>query len=185
MSLLQQACDTYDYAEKAYAGVYEAGKTEPLAPICHAITNARIEITVDAEGNYVQAVEVDEKDAKTIFPVTEDSAGRSGTKPGPHPLCDQLGYYMPINERKYNLYLEQLQEWEVSAYSHPMLHPILKYIKKGTIVRDLINSQVIKINENGTLKDEKAFTRWRVIGIGDEGGACWKNRDLQNAYIKY
>ncbi len=185
MSLLQQACDTYDYAEKEYAGVYEAGKNEPLAPICHAITNARIEITVDVDGNYVQATEVDEKDAKTIFPVTEDSSGRAGTKPGPHPLCDQLGYYMSTNERKYNLYLQQLQEWESSVHSHPMLHPILRYIKKGTIVQDLFNSQIIKINEDGTPKEEKAFIRWRVIGIGDDGGACWKNRDLQNAYTKY
>lgn len=185
MSLLQQACDTYDYAEKEYAGVYEAGKNEPLAPICHAITNARIEITVDVDGNYIQATEVDEKDAKTIFPVTEDSAGRSGTKPGPHPLCDQLGYYMPANERKYNLYLQQLEEWESSVHSHPMLHPILRYIKKGTIVQDLFKDQIIKMNENGTPKDEKAFIRWRVIGIGDDSGSCWKNRTLQSTYSKY
>ena len=67
MSLLQQACDTYDYAEKDHAGVYESGKNEPLAPICHAITNAKIEITVDADGNYIQGIEVDKGDAKTII----------------------------------------------------------------------------------------------------------------------
>ena len=169
MSLLQQACDTYDYSKKQFAGVYEADKNEPLAPICHAITNARIEITVDAEGNYVKAEEVAENEAKTIFPVTEDSAGRSGTKPGPHPLCDQLGYYMPVNERKYTLYLEQLEEWASSEYSHPMLMPILSYIKKGTIVRDLSSDKIIKLNDNGMPKDEKAFIRWKVIGIGNEG----------------
>lgn len=185
MSLLQQACDTYDYSKKQFAGVYEADKNEPLAPICHAITNARIEITVDAEGNYVKAEEVAENEAKTIFPVTEDSAGRSGTKPGPHPLCDQLGYYMPVNERKYTLYLEQLEEWASSEYSHPMLMPILSYIKKGTIVRDLSSDKIIKLNDNGMPKDEKAFIRWKVIGIGNEGGACWKNRDIQDAFSRY
>ena len=30
MSLLQQACDTYDNAEEVHAGVYDAGKNEPL-----------------------------------------------------------------------------------------------------------------------------------------------------------
>ena len=63
MGLLQQACDTYDYAGKAYAGVYESGKNEPLAPICHAITNAKLEITIDANGNYIQGTEVDKTPA--------------------------------------------------------------------------------------------------------------------------
>ena len=100
MSLLQQACDTYDYAEKDHAGVYEAGKIEPLAPICHAITNAKIEITIDSKGNFIQGNKVDKSDAKTIFPVTEESAGRTSA-PCAHPLCEQLGFLIPQNEKKY------------------------------------------------------------------------------------
>ena len=144
MSLLQQACDTYDNAEKDHAGVYDAGENEPLAPICHAITNAKIEITIDADGNFIQGTEVNKDEAKTIFPVTEDSAS-----------------------------------------SHPMLQPILMYVERGSIVRDLSIGNIIKTDENGTPKDEKAFIRWRVVGIGDESGACWKNRNLQHIYIKY
>ena len=184
MSLLQQACDTYDYAGKAYAGVYESGKNEPLAPICHAITNAKLEITIDANGNYIQGTEVDKSDAKTIFPVTEESAGRTAA-PCAHPLCEQLGYLLPQNAEKNGLYINQLKEWDLSEYSHPMIHPILTYVSKGTIIRDLIGESIIKANENGTPKDEKAFIRWRVIGIGNESGACWKNRNLQNSYIRY
>ena len=184
MSLLQQACDTYDYAEKAHAGVYEAGKNEPLAPICHAITNAKIEITIDADGNFIQGIEIDKSDAKTIFPVTEESAGRTAA-PCAHPLCEQLGYLDPHNTEKYQLFIQQLQEWDTSEYSHPMLSPILKYIEKGSIIRDLSVGNIIKTNENGIPKDEKAFIRWRIVGIGDESGACWKNRNLQSAYSKY
>ena len=184
MSLLQQACDTYDNAEEVHAGVYDAGKNEPLAPICHAITNAKIEITIDADGNFIQGTEVDKGDAKTIFPVTEDSAGRTST-PCAHPLCEQLGYLMPQNTEKYQLYVQQLQEWDASEYSHPMLQPILMYAERGSIVRDLSIGNIIKTDENGTPKDEKAFIRWRVVGIGDESGACWKNRNLQHMYSKY
>lgn len=184
MSLLQQACDTYDYAEKDHAGVYEAGKNEPLAPICHAITNAKIEITIDADGNFIQGIEIDKVDAKTIFPVTEDSAGRTAA-PCPHPLCEQLGYLIPQNEEKYQLYVQQLHEWDASEYSHPMLQPILIYVERGLIAQDLLAGSIIKINDNGTPKDEKAFIRWRVVGIGDESGACWENRNLQNKYSQY
>ena len=147
MSLLQQACDTYDYAEKAHAGVYEAGKNEPLAPICHAITNAKIEITIDADGNFIQGIEIDKSDAKTIFPVTEESAGRTAA-PCAHPLCEQLGYLDPHNTEKYQLFIQQLQEWDTSEYSHPMLSPILKYVEKGSIIRDLAVGNIIKTNEN-------------------------------------
>ena len=184
MSLLQQACDTYDYAEKDLAGVYEAGKSEPLAPICHAITNAKIEITIDTEGNYIQGTEVEKESAKTIFPVTEESAGRT-VAPCAHPLCEQLGYLMPQNNEKYRLYVQQLQEWDMSKHSHPMLRPILVYIGKGTIIQDLAGENIIKTNENGTPKDEKIFIRWRVIGVENECAECWKNRNLQNSYIRY
>lgn len=184
MSLLQQACYTYDYAEKTYAGVYEAGKNEPLAPICHAITNAKIEITIDAEGNYIQGIEVDKSEAKTIFPVTEESAGRTAA-PCAHPLCEQLGYLIPQNMEKYRLFTQKLHEWDMSEYSHPMLHPILAYVEKRTIIQNLAGDSIIKINDNGLPKDEKAFVRWRVIGIGNESGACWKNRKLQNAYSRF
>lgn len=184
MSLLQQACDTYDNAEKDHAGVYDAGENEPLAPICHAITNAKIEITIDADGNFIQGTEVNKDEAKTIFPVTEDSAGRTST-PCAHPLCEQLGYLIPQNTEKYQLYVQQLQEWEASEYSHPMLKPILMYVERGSIVRDLSIGNIIKTNETGTPKDEKAFIRWRVVGIGDESGACWKNRNLQYMYSRY
>lgn len=184
MSLLQQACDTYDYAEKDHAGVYEAGKIEPLAPICHAITNSKIEITIDSKGNFIQGNKVDKSDAKTIFPVTEESAGRTSA-PCAHPLCEQLGFLIPQNEKKYQLFIEQLKEWDASEYSHPMLHPILIYVERGTIIHDLITEKIIETNENGMPKDEKAFIRWRVIGIGDESGACWKNRNLQDVYSRY
>ena len=185
MSLLQQACDTYDYAEKVYAGAYMAIEREPLAPICHIIATAKLEIIINNKGQYVQGAEIDDKDTKTIIPATEDSAGRSGTNPKPHPLCDYLEYYMPENDNKYSLFVEQLQEWETSEYSHPILLPILTYIKRGSIVQDLADDNVIKINENGMPKNEKLFIRWKVIGIGEMGGACWKSISLQKAYIGF
>ena len=185
MSLLQQACDTYDYAEKDYAGRYNAVLQSPLAPICHIVANATIEITVNAEGQYVQGTEVEDGDAKTVIPATEDSAGRSGTNPKPHPLCDYLEYYLPKNVNKYLLYIEQLEEWASSDYSHPLLCPILTFIKSGSIVQDLARDNLIKINDDGAPQNEKLFIRWKVIGINNETSECWKNLTLQKAYADF
>lgn len=185
MGLLQQAYRTYEYAEKTCVGKYIEGEKEPLAPIGHAITNATIEITLDKDGNFIGAMEIDKDNAKTLFPVTEDSLGRSGTSIRPHPLCDQIGFMMPDNKEKYGKYVEQLLEWASSEYTHPILESVLKYVKKGTIVDDVVGANAVSTDENGNIKDKKAFVRWRVIGIGDESGPCWTNRNLQNLYFEY
>lgn len=187
MGLMQQAYETYEYAEKKLAGVYIAGKA-PLAPVGHSITKAKIEITLYADGSFVRADPVNEDEAATVFPVTEESAGRSGTGAGkmPHPLCDYLSYLCPLDEIKYQSYCEQLHCWMESPFTHPFLSAIWVYLENGTILRDLTSAGLIQL-EGGQLdeKAQKSFVRWRVIDVGNEEPACWKNRNLQNSYINF
>ena len=51
MGLLQKAVATYD-ANTNLIGVYQAGR-DPLAPIGHMLTNAGIEITLNAQGVFL------------------------------------------------------------------------------------------------------------------------------------
>ena len=98
MGLLQKACETYDtFAQKA--GVAEQGRA-PLTPISHIVQNVQIEIIIDEDGNYVGANEVAKDDVKTIIPVTEASAVRTGNC-APHPLCEQIGYISKHSGEKY------------------------------------------------------------------------------------
>ena len=126
MGLLQKAVQTYD-AHSALAGVIRA-EHQPLAPICHLITNADIEVTVDEKGGFVEAVLVDKANAKTIIPATEESAGRTSA-PCAHPLCDQVGYLSGNDTEKFELYTQQLSQWANSQWAHPMLKPILNYVE--------------------------------------------------------
>ena len=181
MSLMQQAYDTYGYAEKDRAGVYYAEENEPLAPIGHTITKAAIEITIDGDGSFLQANAVAKDDEKTIFPVTEDSAGRT-SKPVAHPLCDQLQYLLPQYKDKNKLYVDQLSRWNDSAFKHPITDAVLRYVTGGTIKDDLEMAGLLTYDNDGKLKNEKDFVRWIVTDIGDDSGPCWKNRKLQNCY---
>ncbi|MBQ8305761.1 MAG: type I-C CRISPR-associated protein Cas8c/Csd1 [Blautia sp.] len=182
MGLLQMAYETYDKAEKDYAGIIRSDMREPLAPISHAIATAGVEITINQDGYFVNADIVDKENAKTIIPVTEESVGRTSGACA-HPLCDQIGYLDPRNSEKNNLYMDQLKRWLESEYTHPMLMPVYTYVSRGSVVNDLLKSGCVKPGEiEGTVKDEKVFIRWRVIGIGDESGACWTNRNLQKAF---
>ncbi len=171
MGLFQRAVETYD-CNASRVGVYHADELEPLAPIGHMIAKANMEITLDQDGNFLSASTVDKGDEKTIIPATEDSMGRtSSAKKNPHPLCDKLKYI--IAEENY--YIPQMEKWCESKYSLPKLQAVLNYVKRRTIQQDLEPYQV----------SDDAFVRWRVDGLGEDSGPCWKDKKLFQSYISY
>lgn len=185
MGLMKQAYDTYCAMEKQYVGVYGEAK-EPLVPVSHQIAKADLEITLDSEGNLLDARQVDPKEATTIIPVTEQSAGRTGDTCCAHPLCDQLRFFSPRYPAKYEAYLTQLHRWEGSPYSHPKLSAIAGYVEKGSILEDMSRLGLISLDEKGMPTEEKLLVRWRVEA-GTEGNvaACWQDRTLFQAFIDY
>lgn len=179
MGLLQRAVETYD-ANAACVGVYQDGR-DPLAPIGHILTSAQLEIALNAQGQFVTARRVGKTEPKILIPVTEDSAGRTSGLAA-HPLCDQLKFVAPTNVRAHALYLEELRKWIDSACTHPFLPAVYAYAEGGTILNDLTGSGILAPDQK---YDEKQLVRWRVLGVGDEEPACWKNHDLFSAFVSY
>lgn len=174
MGLMQKALETYD-AMEGLAGIYEEGR-EPLAPVGHIVTRAQLEITIDADGRFVEAKAAD-KDRKIIIPVTETSAGRTSGLAA-HPLCDQVGYLSGEDEEKYALYINALRKWTQSEYSHPKAEAVLKYVEKRSLCADL--------DAVGMTADNKNMVCWRVTGLGIEGsGPVWEDVSLMKAYAAY
>ena len=172
MGLLQKALETYE-AHAALAGQALAGH-QPLAPVSHILANADLELTLDEQGQLLDVTQVSREDRKTIIPATLGSAGRTAA-PCPHPLCEQVGYLSGQDPKKYALYLEQLQSWASSAHTHPMLAPVLAYVRRGTLLEDL---KAFGVDQPG----DKAMIRWRVMGIGPESGPCWTCPGLFSAF---
>lgn len=180
MGLLQKAVETYD-SHRAYAAQGREG-CAMMAPVGHIITRAELEITLDQDGNYVNAATVDKSEPKIVIPATESSAGRTSA-PSAHPLCDQIGYLIPVNERKFKLYMDQLAAWEASEYTHPKLTPILTYLRSGMILSDLTRCGLVKLNDKGLPENEKQLIRWRIQG--EEVEDCWLDRTLFEAFTNY
>lgn len=179
MGLLQKAVETYDaYSEFIVA---EIEGHEMLVPVSHILTRAEIEITLEDDGGFCSARLVDKKEPKIAIPATEESAGRTSS-PCAHPLCDQLCYICDYNEKKHGLYINQLTRWANSEYSHPMLLPILKYVESKTVLSDLKNSGIIKLNDKGIPENEKMIVRWRVHGIKTPKDGCWQQKSLFKAF---
>lgn len=182
MGLLQRAIETYD-ASAALAGVYREGH-EPLAPISHIIANAHIEITLNKQGEFRGAKLLGKKDGRTIIPVTEKSGGRTSGLAA-HPLCDQIKYVAPDDEKAHDLYLRELCAWEESDYAHPILSAVRAYVEGKTIITDLLNCGIIKANTVHEDKTIKQMIRWRVDGCEPEEPACWKNKKLFSLFQGY
>lgn len=195
----------YDTYENCKTEVGAAGNDEqviPLLPIAHSTQNAQIEVILGRDGDFRSAKALTKEETVTIIPVTEDSATRSSGIT-PHPLCDKLQYvagdYTDYVQKKngrefYKKYIKQLEEWCDSPYSHPKVQAVLGYLKKGTLVKDLIGQKMLVCDEKGLLtkgvkmgagEQSEAFIRFRVERAGEEESAVWLDPQVYESYVKY
>lgn len=200
MAWLKTLADTYDvFAD--LAGVVK-NEQPVLLPLAHSTFNAQIEVTIDEDGIFINSRKVEKAEAVTIIPVTEDSAARSSGI-APHPMCDKLCYiagdytiYTGDNkDAYYEAYMEQLQEWAESEDTHFMVQAVYNYLRKKTLIHDLVEDMTLELNESGILTDQAklqnqgqtgANVRFIVRGnnkfIEDR---VWKNQELYQKYIQY
>lgn len=188
MSWIQKLYETY-----AQCASSKTAGTEPW-PVAHMIKKAHVEVVIDDTGNFrsCRARKLEWVESPTLIPATESSAGRSGTKIAPHPLCDELGYcafdFPAGDQKKYAAYEKQLERWCASDYAHPKALAVLTYLKKHTLWSDLNNEHIFPVtitNSKGQKtkqKDEKVFIRWRVEAVGKLLAGTWEDVDLINAW---
>ena len=87
MSWIQKLYETYE----RNAG-HEPDGSDLLMPIAHTTQQVQIEIVLDADGTFKRATVLDKNVCNTVIPCSEESGGRTGSKPTHHPLCDKLQY---------------------------------------------------------------------------------------------
>ena len=183
----------------------EFDEGEPvMLPVAHSTANAQIELTIDLDGEFVDAKTVDKADAVTVIPATESSATRtSGVSAMPY--ADKLIYIAGdysnyANGRKtdnsayHSDYMDQLKNWMTSEYTHEYVKALYLYLEKGCLISDLVRSGVIKLDETtGKFKEkekiagisqEDSFVRIRV-NTKDASVETWKDKSLQKSFIGY
>ena len=205
MSWIHKLHDTYE----ACRGHEPAG-SDKLLPVSHAQQQAHVEITLDASGNFVSASAIGKQE--TVIPATENSAGRTGKLPPPHPLCDKVQYcaadypaYGGSKPSFFEAYESQLAGWCSSPFSHAKAEAVLSYVRKKTLVADLVRERVLFTSEGGKLltrwegegqpelfkaltakageRDQgDAFIRWHVREPNSLCTAVWEDADLQEAW---
>lgn len=216
MSWIQKLYETYEYCSSGTS-------PDNPNPISHTTQMTHIEIVIDDRGNFRRAKVLENKaEQKTLIPCTEESGGRSGKKPKNHPLCDKLQYiagdfvrfggnvtsgFAEKPSEPYENFLDTLGKWKESGFSHPMVTAIYKYLKKGTVVADLVSASILPMVSNGiavseSLEGDKksapsifralpqgqvpmdAFVRFQIEGVLTET-ATWESPSLKEAWISF
>lgn len=168
MNWMQSLYETYEKCQNMI-GVIEEDKDGnervPLLPICHTTQKAHIEITLDAKGNFRRARVVDKSEARTIIPCTEKSAGGRTSGIAPHPLCDKLQYlaadykqYGGEKDHYFEFYMELLSDW-VNNGAPAKVRAVYEYVRKGSVIRDLVNHHVLFVNKDGKLHFHRHFEK--------------------------
>lgn len=212
MSWIQKLYETYDNCQ-SMIGAGADDNEVPLLPICHTTQKAQIEIVLDHNGKFKRARVIPRNEARTIIPCTEKSSGRTSGEAS-HPLCDKL-QYIAADYKKYGgdkkayfkSYLFELEAWCNSKFSHGKVKAVFEYIKKGTVVEDLINEKVLIVGNDGKLLKKwdgdskakpsifslfqndawqaEAFIRWIVEMPNDPQSALWTDKEIIDRWIQY
>lgn len=195
-----------------HAGEYQKdarGYSYALLPTRHTSVSANLEIYLDLDGNFMKVEPVAPEDAFTITGTTEDAVARCSNQAA-HLTCDNLEYmagdildfYKRVSaggrdnssttRLKHEVCVKQLED----AASHKdadgyedapeSLRAICAYVKKGTMVHDLLSDERKEIA--GTICKDSGFksdtkVRFRVLGADVE--ETWKDKGLFEFWQKY
>lgn len=201
MSWIQKLYETYENCQ-TNVGLKNENNKVPLMPLDHIFQQAQIEIIIDQDGNFKGANPTFKFDAGTIIPCTEESGSRVGSDPKSHPLCDKLQYvagdlvqyvegatpkYIEKQKELHDEYHGLLTKWCKSEFSHPKAKAVLKYIQKGTVVKDLIDATVLSLEANGKikLKCTGMVVRWIVYIPNELQDKVWCDKSLFDSWIRF
>ncbi|MFI3214588.1 MAG: type I-C CRISPR-associated protein Cas8c/Csd1 [Eubacteriales bacterium] len=207
MSWLGILSETYDNLMKCD---YDSRRN--LLPIAHSTQKAHITVVIDQNGNFVRGefvadVEGKEKNlSQTLIPVSEKSASRSGKIIAPHPLCDKLKYLAgdysqyveEDNAECFFAYSNQLEQWMNFDKTNNKLRIIYEYVRKKSLISDLIKSRILSIDTNGMLTNKwenaqvkltvgnqsEGFVRFEILN-SDVQTKCWQDIKLQDSYMRF
>lgn len=221
MSWLLNLYQTYE-ANAGRVGKIEKNRKDQeftLLPVAHTTQNAQIEVLVTEEGEFHSAKVLSKGELETLIPATEESASRAGSVNAPFPLHDKLSYVAgdfgiygrnPKKIEHYGKYIEALAKWANSEHTHPKVVSIYRYLRKGTLIRDLVDERVLYVEEHG---DGKLIEKWDksheglatsrpdIFGVvaGPQEDAfvrfnvhtralytdVWKDPEMFNAYLRF
>ena len=151
MSWLQRLYETYEHASN---NPHIQSQEDGLMPFYHVNQNVQIIVTINVKGEFIKAEICRDDNGKVkshylAIPATNASANRTSGAVA-HPLSDKLQYvakdffeFSTNKDDNYPLYEQILSQWCESPFAHPKAQAVLTYVKKGTLVKDLLANDIL------------------------------------------
>lgn len=179
----------------------ETGNKRPLSPPYHTVARGRIIVEITPNGSFLHAHRIGENEPQYyIIPTTNAAETRTSNgsyTPFPlHERLKQIAYECEVKQgngkyEKKKPYVENLSAWvnskafqTCSAAEKEGVLAVFKYIKKGTILKDIDDAakEVKKVS-----KDNNPTVIFCVDGMKHSRGEAnlARNPDAWRAYIKY
>ena len=221
MSWMKRLYEVYENNIDEVGDFKQRGEGQPftLLPVSHVTQSAQIEVKLDRDGNFFNAVVIPKDEARTIVPATLDSANRAGSRVAAHFLQDKLFYvagdylkYGGAEKRSDNYpeYIKQMKDWATGDSTHQKVELIYNYVKKGTVIEDLVAAKVLFVDGNDKLiekwtrqDDEKyeidkpeiykvvtgdsseATVRFTILSETPEDPVVWEDKELFKVFQQY
>jgi CRISPR-associated protein Csd1 len=169
MSWMQMLCDTYDYALSCGAA---RRQPNPLPEIGFVVERAAIEVWLDKDGLFQDAISPSPEDCYTMVPCTPESGVARGAPVKPHPIFDKAKYLGTPEQ------LELLCQWCNEPDTPAPVQLVYTYLKTGTLLADL--------GECLTKKDVKwsegDLVRFCVTDGSLESPNLWQREDVLESW---
>jgi CRISPR-associated protein Csd1 len=219
MSWMQKLHETYKYASKTDPA---SGEPPPLPP-SHTSQQAHVEITIDGSGNFLRASIVQKEE--TLIPASEKSMAARTITGAPHPLCDKIQYvagdYPSYGGEKPSYfkdfksgkemkdgYITILKRWRDASHN-PKVNAVYEYVKKCSVISDLIKERILHVDDNGRLirtwrengrepeifklltkksgevDQGDIFVRWCVNIPGEKENRVWRDDALIESWMEF
>src|SRR5699024_4943561 len=140
------------------------------------------EITIDKNSNAIGGRFLD-KEEIIVFPITEDSITRSGSKIAPHAISDELSYLArDIDSKKNEEYLkgiEELLDYE-KTHRYENFRIIGEYIIKNMILEDFLKFYLVDTRYS---IDDKFKLNYEELG--NDGKPKNKSINLKKVFITF
>ncbi|MDO5726073.1 MAG: type I-C CRISPR-associated protein Cas8c/Csd1 [Tissierellia bacterium] len=203
MSWLSTLEETYNYLFDY--GLRNPGEVQNLMPPGVITQNAHLEIVLNRDSEFLRAQFIPKEDAQTPIPSTDKSSVRTGGK-APHVIFDQLLYvagdmvnYLKdgkeketIEELRFEPYLKLLYNFKTEA-NNELLDILYKYIEKKTMVKDLIDAEILQLDDDGLVDTKVKYqstdqTKFLVRFAIEKDGKLyklWEDFSLFSDYSDY
>lgn len=188
MSLMAALLETYNFAIDS--GLVDNPKLSSsgltLLPVYHSsrVSSGEdvFEITIDKNSNAIGGRFLD-KEEIIVFPITEDSITRSGSKIAPHAISDELSYLArDIDSKKNEEYLkgiEELLDYE-KTHRYENFRIIGEYIIKNMILEDFLKFYLVDTRYS---IDDKFKLNYEELG--NDGKPKNKSINLKKVFITF